>query len=49
MTGVERRAAEVAVGGGPGYDAVVMRLRRMDGAAIVLVVIALFLMVVKPG
>jgi uncharacterized membrane protein len=49
MTGVERRAAEVAVGGGPGYDAVVARLRRMDVVAIVLVVVAVFLMVVKPG
>jgi uncharacterized membrane protein len=49
MTGVERRAAEVAVGGGPGYDAVVVRLRRMDAVAALLVVVAVFLMVVKPG
>ena len=49
MTAVERRAAEVAVGGGPSYDAIVTRLRRMDGVAMVLVVIAVFLMVVKPG
>jgi uncharacterized membrane protein len=49
MTTNERRAAEVAVGGGPGYDAVAARLRTMGAAAAVLVVIALFLMVVKPG
>ena len=49
VTTHERRAAEVAVGGGPGYDAVVGRLRRMVAVAALLVVVALFLMVVKPG
>ena len=48
MTTNERRAAEVAVGGGPGYDAVIARLRTMSGIAALLVVVALFLMVVKP-
>jgi uncharacterized membrane protein len=48
MTTNERRAAEVAVGGGPGYDAVIARLRTMAGIAALLVVVALFLMVVKP-
>jgi uncharacterized membrane protein len=49
VTSQERRAAEVAVGGGPGYDAVVARLRQMVGIAALVVVCALFLMVVKPG
>jgi hypothetical protein len=47
-TGWERRAAELAPAGGAEYDALAGRLRAAVGAAMGLVVIVLFLMVVKP-
>jgi hypothetical protein len=47
-TGWERRAAQLAAAGDAGYDAVASRLRLAVGAAMVLVTIVLFLMIVKP-
>jgi uncharacterized membrane protein len=47
-TGWERRAAQLAEAHDPGYDALASRLRGAVGAAMGLVVIVLFLMVVKP-
>jgi uncharacterized membrane protein len=48
-TGWERKAAALAAeGGGPAYDALTRRLRTGVTAAMVLVVVVLFLMVVKP-
>ena len=49
LTGQERRAAELAARGDPGYNAVASRLRIGAALAAVLVLAALFLMVVKPG
>ncbi len=45
----ERRAAELAMRGGPQYDDVARRLRLGAFAAALLVVAAVVLMVVKPG
>jgi uncharacterized membrane protein len=45
----ERRAAELAVRGGPQYDEVAQRLRLGALAAALLVVAAVVLMVVQPG
>jgi len=47
-TGLERRAAALAGSGDPGYEPVAGRLRLMVGAAMLLVTVVLFLMVVKP-
>jgi uncharacterized membrane protein len=47
-TGWERRAAQLAEAADPAYDALATRLRGAAGAAMGLVVIVLFLMVVKP-
>ncbi len=47
-TGWERRAAQLAAAGDAGYDAVASRLRLAVGAAMALVTIVLFLMIVKP-
>jgi uncharacterized membrane protein len=47
-TGWERRAAELAPAGGAAYEDVARRLRGAAGAAMGLVVIVLFLMIVKP-
>jgi uncharacterized membrane protein len=47
-TSWERKAAALAPAGGAEYDAIAGRLRAAVGAAMVLVVVVLFLMVVKP-
>jgi hypothetical protein len=44
----ERRAAQLATTGDAGYEALAKRLRGMAGAAMGIVVVVLFLMVVKP-
>jgi uncharacterized membrane protein len=49
FTPQERRAAELAVRGGPQYDDVARRLRLGMTAAALLVVAAIVLMVVQPG
>ena len=47
-TGWERRAAQLASANDPAYEALATRLRAAVGAAMGLVVVVLFLMVVKP-
>jgi uncharacterized membrane protein len=47
-TGWERKAAQLAAAADPGYEAIAARLRGAVGAAMGLVAIVLFLMVVKP-
>jgi uncharacterized membrane protein len=47
-TGWERRAAQLAAASDPGYEALASRLRGAAGAAMGIVVVVLFLMVVKP-
>jgi hypothetical protein len=47
-TGWERRAAELAATNDPGYGLLAGRLRTAVLAAMILVVVVLFLMVVKP-
>jgi uncharacterized membrane protein len=47
-TGWERQAAQLASTSDPGYDALASRSRAAAGAAMGLVTIVLFLMVVKP-
>jgi uncharacterized membrane protein len=47
-TGWERRAAQLAAANDPGYGALAGRLRTAAFAAMILVAVVLFLMVVKP-